>query len=77
MQLITLIQNGLIPDIVILDIEMPVLNGYDTAKWVALNHPGIKILMLTAFDTEIAKSIANSNGAHAFSSKDIDPQEME
>jgi len=77
MQLITLIQNGLIPDIVILDIEMPVLNGYDTAKWVALNHPEIKILMLTAFDTEIAKSIANSNGAHAFSSKDIDPQEME
>jgi len=77
MQLITLIQNGVIPDIVILDIEMPVLNGYDTAKWVTLNYPGIKILMLTAFDTEASRYIASSNGAHAFSSKDIAPKEME
>jgi len=77
MQLITLFQDGVIPDIVILDIKMPVLSGYDTAKWVALNYPDIKILMLTAFDTEIAKSIAFSNGADSFSSKDIAPKEME
>ena len=82
MQLITLIQDGLIPDIVVLDIvvldiEMPVLNGYDTAKWVAVNYPDIKILILTTFDTEAARSIAFCNGAHAFSSKNIDQREME
>ena len=76
-QLIALIQQGIIPHIAILDIEMPELNGYDTANWVASNYPDVKILMLTAFDTEIAKSIAMANGAHAFSSKDISPLEME
>jgi DNA-binding NarL/FixJ family response regulator len=54
-----------------------VLNGYDTAKWVAVNYPDVKILILTTFDTEAARSIAFCKGAHAFSSKNIDPQEME
>jgi DNA-binding NarL/FixJ family response regulator len=76
-ELIALIKQGIIPHIVILDIEMPVLNGYDTAKWLKIHYPAIKILILTAFDNETVKAIAMANGAHAFSSKDISPLEME
>lgn len=72
-----IIEEGHLPDIVILDIDMPVLNGYDTAKILKTSYPTIKILILTVFDNDTAKSLSFSCGADAFSSKDISPQEME
>ena len=76
-QLMEIIDSSNLPDIVILDIDMPVLNGYDTARLLKTKYPNIKILILTVFDNEIVKSLSFSCGADAFCSKDISPQEME
>ena len=37
----------LIPDIVLLDISMPVMDGYETAEWLHKNHPSVKVMALT------------------------------
>ncbi len=47
-QAIKIIKNQSI-DIVILDINMPVLNGIDTTYYLSKNYPHIKIIILTAF----------------------------
>lgn len=44
--------SNTIPDIVLLDITMPVMNGYETASWIKKLYPAIKILALTMYDTE-------------------------
>ncbi len=76
-QLMENIDSRNLPDIVILDIDMPVLNGYDTARLLKIKYPNIKILILTVFDNEIVRSLSFSCGADVFCSKDISPQEIE
>ncbi|SDF52162.1 response regulator transcription factor [Chitinophaga filiformis] len=41
-----------IPDLVILDVQMPVMNGYEVAQWLTTNHPEILILALSMQDDE-------------------------
>ncbi|MGB8193088.1 MAG: response regulator transcription factor [Chitinophagaceae bacterium] len=42
------------PNIVLMDIKMPVMNGYETAKWITDNLPQTKVLALSVMDDEIA-----------------------
>jgi len=37
------------PDLVISDIEMPGLTGLELAEWLARDHPGIRVMILTTF----------------------------
>lgn len=40
------------PDVVLMDISMPVLNGMEAAKAIKQAHPDMKILMLTRYESE-------------------------
>jgi DNA-binding NarL/FixJ family response regulator len=42
-----------LPDILLLDIAMPGMDGYATAAWVRDNHPSVKILALSTMESEI------------------------
>ncbi len=70
------IENGNIPDIAILDLNMPIMDGYSTAKWLQETHPEIKILILTMYDSEIALIRLLQTGVRGFLKKDIHPREL-
>jgi two-component system, NarL family, invasion response regulator UvrY len=76
LQLINLITNGLIPDIILLDINMPVMDGYDTARWLTKNRPSIKIIVLTIFANEHVKAQVIQCGADAVVSKNIELKDL-
>jgi DNA-binding NarL/FixJ family response regulator len=65
------------PDIVLLDINMPKMNGYETATWLKNNHPEILVIALTMFNDE--PSIINmiKAGVSGYLLKDIHPIELE
>lgn len=50
------------PDIIILDISMPVRGGFETAQIINANYPQIKIVFLSVYkDKELLKSVSNLN----------------
>lgn len=70
------VENGPMPDIVLLDIVMPEMDGYATAAWIRKNHPRIKILALSTMDSELAIVKMIRNGAHGYILKDAEPEEL-
>jgi DNA-binding NarL/FixJ family response regulator len=64
------------PDVVLLDINMPKKDGYDTALWLKQNYPLVKILALSMYDDESAIIRMLKNGARGYILKDTEPAEL-
>jgi len=65
-----------LPDICIIDINMPVMNGYDTLLNIKKLWPAMKVLVLTMFDNEHTIIKMLTNGANGFILKNSDPKEL-
>jgi len=59
------------PDLVLMDIRMPVMNGIEAVKQIRKSLPNTKVLMLTTFDEDQYIIEALVNGATGFLLKDI------
>ena len=70
------LQSSTLPDLVILDLNMPQLDGYETAKWLRINYPEMHVLVLTMYDSEIALIQLLQAGVRGFLKKDIHPGEL-
>jgi DNA-binding NarL/FixJ family response regulator len=66
-----------LPDIVLLDIHMPVMDGYTTAEWLKTNHPDIKVIALSTMDTDATIIKMIHHGARGYILKDADPKELQ
>jgi two-component system, NarL family, invasion response regulator UvrY len=65
-----------IPDIVMLDVNMPEMDGFETTQWLHKNYPQVKILALSMLSDE--KSIIKMFrlGAKGYLLKNTDPEEL-
>lgn len=63
-------------DLILMDIEMPKMNGIEATEAVKNKYPQLKIIMLTVFDNDenIFKSI--KAGADGYFLKEVNPQEL-
>lgn len=66
-----------IPDIVLLDIAMPLMDGFETAKWLRDNHPAVQILTLSMQDDEQSLIKMIKSGAKGYLLKNVHPAELE
>ncbi|HLP13391.1 MAG TPA: response regulator transcription factor [Flavobacteriales bacterium] len=57
------------PDIVLLDIEMPVMNGREALLLIKKKHPEVNVIILSMYDETSLVSDFIANGANAFLSK--------
>jgi two-component system, NarL family, invasion response regulator UvrY len=75
-ELINCIKKNENPDVVILDLNMPIMDGYETASWLKDNYPDTQVLMLTMYDSEIAMIRLLQAGVKGFLKKDVHPDEL-
>ena len=68
------IAEELSPDVVIMDLKMPVLNGSEATKRILVRHPQIKVIILTSFGDDVELLHAIRNGAVGIQFKE-DPEE--
>jgi len=66
-----------LPDIVLLDIHMPVMDGYATAAWLKENYPKIHVLALSTMDSDATIIKMIHQGARGYILKDADPKELQ
>lgn len=64
------------PDVVLLDIHMPVMDGLKCLDVIHERHPSVKVMMLSALDEPETIAAAINRGAAAFVAKQIDPRDL-
>jgi DNA-binding NarL/FixJ family response regulator len=66
-----------IPDMVLLDISMPVMDGFETTAWLHQHHPEVKVMVLTmqGDDESLVKMI--KAGCMGYLNKNVHPAELE
>ncbi len=74
--LIEVLERKVEPDVILLDLNMPEIDGYDTAIWLQKNFPKIHVLMLTMYDSELLIIRLLQAGVKGFLRKDIHPSEL-
>lgn len=75
-ELLTKLEENHNLDVILMDIEMPVLDGIETTQVVKQKYPQIKIIMLTAFDNDENIFNAIKAGADGYLLKEISPKEL-
>ncbi len=58
--------ESLSPDVVLLDLEMPVMDGYEAARRIKTRCPSCKVIALTVHDYEAARRQAHEAGVDGF-----------
>ena len=66
-----------IPDIVLLDISMPVMDGFATAAWLKETHPEVLIMALSVQDDDESLIKMIKAGARGYLHKNVHPAELE
>ena len=69
-------RDGRVPDIVLLDIAMPKMDGYETARWIKHHHPDCAVIALTTMQNDAAIVRMIINGARGYLLKDAEVDEL-
>ncbi len=66
-----------IPDIVLLDISMPDMDGFETAEWLKQAHPSVLIMALSMQDDDESLIRMMRTGARGYLHKNVHPAELQ
>src|SRR5574344_982307 len=64
------------PDVILMDVRMPVMDGVAATRYIKAMHPNVKIIMLSTYDEEDLVRSSLLTGASGYLLKDISPTEL-
>ena len=64
------------PDILLVDVNMPGMNGFETVAWLGQNYPLVKVLVVSMIDNEESIVRMLKLGVKGYLGKDVEPKEL-
>jgi two-component system, NarL family, nitrate/nitrite response regulator NarL len=68
--------SALLPDLVVMDVEMPVMDGVEATRLIREQQPAVKVVMLTVSESDEHVFEAIRLGAHGYLLKDLRPEQL-
>jgi DNA-binding NarL/FixJ family response regulator len=68
--------GSLRPDVVLMDLRMPSRDGFQATEQIAREHPGIRVVVLSAYESEESADAVLAAGAYAFLPKGCGPDRI-
>lgn len=75
-EMITKLDPNNLPQVMLMDLQMPVMDGFDATRWLNTHHPQIRILILTTHTDEKFITYMLEIGAHGYLFKNAEPSEI-
>ncbi|OIR12862.1 response regulator UvrY [mine drainage metagenome] len=73
-EFIDLLSDNALPDVLLLDIQMPVMNGFETLDYIHLHYPQVKVVMISMIHDQITVNNLLQKGASGFIAKNAEPE---
>lgn len=70
-------QRSVVPDIMLIDVNMPIMNGVETARWLNEHYPAMRMVALSMNDNDRVIIEMFRAGCCAYLLKDTHPTELE
>jgi len=70
------LMHRLLPNIIIMDIRMPVMDGIEATRWITNVYPDVKVIAFTSSSEKSTITKMFEAGASAFLFKDCEPGEI-
>lgn len=64
------------PDIILMDVNMPKMDGYQSVEWLGLHYPNIKIIVVSMAQNEESIVKMLRYGVKGYLGKDVEPKEL-
>jgi len=64
------------PDLVLVDLQMPRMNGLEVAQRLRAEHPGVAVIVFSEFEASVLKAECVQRGADAFVQKSHMPEQL-
>lgn len=64
------------PDVILMDVGMPIMDGIQAAKQIIINHPEVRVIMLTQHDNDHDILASLAAGASGYCLKDVEPDRL-
>ncbi|MEM8677026.1 MAG: response regulator transcription factor [Cyanobacteria bacterium P01_G01_bin.67] len=65
------------PDVILIDIEMPIMNGIEATRIITERFSKTKVILFTSHDNKLIRSLAIKAGADGYVSKITDLQDLD
>lgn len=75
-ELLLKLESAPLPDLVLIDLNMPVMDGFETSLQLQKKYPNLKVLMISMVDDEKTMIKMMKSGIRGYLSKDIEPEEL-
>lgn len=75
-ELLERLDFGVVPDVILMDLQMPVLDGLQTVRLLRVQYPYVRVIIISMHDEpELIENLRNE-GAHGYLLKNANPEEV-